>query len=232
MRRFHLLFIGLLITLGSYGQEYSRKELKYKPKTLDEALLQLDKWFSDSTKQNIKSMAENDFIARSHFGLGMGIRNDWGLWKGHELAKYFNGIGITHPDDMSGIILRSYHRKLNGLELRVKEQVDEINQFYKNMNDPEWRKQNEINFWKELMATYNVGDTLTNHIYYDRNKWNGNPRRNTVLTAVLVDKRERELKLDLISFGTEMDSTIVFKEIGCTAGDCWVNPRDWRKMRR
>jgi len=231
MRQFHLISIGLLIAIASYGQEYSRKELKYKPKNLDEALLQLDKWFSDSTKQNIKSMTEKDFVAKSDFGLGMTIRNDWGLWRKHELAKYFNGLGVNHPDDMSGVILRSYYRKLIGSDLRVKEQVDEINQFYKNMDDPEWRKQNDINFWTELMATYHVGDTLTNHIYYDRHKWSGNPRKNTVLTAVLVDKRERELKLDFVAFGTETDTALVFKEIACTSGDCWVNPRDWRKKK-
>jgi hypothetical protein len=44
--------------------------------------------------------------------MGLWIRNNWGLWNGSALAKYFKGMGINHPDDMSAIILSSYWAKL------------------------------------------------------------------------------------------------------------------------
>lgn len=65
-----------------------------------------------------------------HLGLGMGLRNGWGLWGGSRLAKYFNGMGIFHPDDMSGIILESYVRYLRKEPLRVEEQVDQYKQYW------------------------------------------------------------------------------------------------------
>ena len=49
-----------------------------------------------------------------HFGLGMGIRNTWGLWGDSRLAKYFKKHGIKHPDNMSGIILDAYVNHLKG----------------------------------------------------------------------------------------------------------------------
>jgi len=42
---------------------------------------------------------------------------------GSRLSKYFNNLGIYHPDDMSGIILDSYHRYLTGKKIKLDEQV-------------------------------------------------------------------------------------------------------------
>ena len=53
----------------------------------------------------------------------MWIRNNWGLWKGSRLSKFFNEKGIYHPDDMSGIILDSYYRYLTGQEITLSEQI-------------------------------------------------------------------------------------------------------------
>src|SRR5687767_14343986 len=91
----------ILLTLSTVsGQEYSRKELRYKPINLNEAVEQLKKLHHDTTKQKIRSMNEDEFMGHTHFGFGMWIRNYWGLWKGKDLADYFNSIGIFHPDDM------------------------------------------------------------------------------------------------------------------------------------
>lgn len=58
-------------------------------------------------------ISEEEFTVNTHFGFGMWIRNNWNLWGGSRLSIYFNQKGIHHPDDMSGIILVSYHRHLN-----------------------------------------------------------------------------------------------------------------------
>lgn len=47
-------------------------------------------------------------------GLGMWMRNNWRLWAGSRLQKYFLVRGIRHPDDMSGVILEYYYDWLKG----------------------------------------------------------------------------------------------------------------------
>jgi hypothetical protein len=63
-------------------------------------------------------------------------------------------MGIGHPEDMSGIILDSYHRHLNNKEIKLDEQI----KFYKNYwekakADDLKRKQNEF-------EEYSIGDTV------------------------------------------------------------------------
>jgi hypothetical protein len=45
-------------------------------------------------------------------GLGMYLRNYWGLWSGSRLAQHFVDMEVNHPDDMSAIILDSYQAYL------------------------------------------------------------------------------------------------------------------------
>jgi len=74
-------------------------------------------------------------MSQYHFGLGMGMRNEWGLWGGSRLAKWFNAQGITHPDDMSGIILHSFWRHLNGKPITLEQQVKYYQDYWKNQKD-------------------------------------------------------------------------------------------------
>lgn len=78
---------------------------------------------------------EEEALSSSHFNLGMSIRNLWGLWQeDSDLHKYFKEkYGIWHADDMSGIILTSFHRELNHKEWNVKKQVDFYKKYWKHM---------------------------------------------------------------------------------------------------
>ena len=58
------------------------------------------------------------------------MRNNWGLWGGSRLSKYFNKIGIYHPDDMSAIILESYRRNLQGEAIDLESQVDFYQEYW------------------------------------------------------------------------------------------------------
>lgn len=98
----------------------------FVPKTLEECHLELDRGLSTKVKEFLKRVDEqhiekglNEEEQRildslSHFGLAMWIRNYWGLWQDGELAEYFINLGITHPDNMSGVILESYVAKVKG----------------------------------------------------------------------------------------------------------------------
>jgi len=62
----------------------------------------------------MQSLSKRDDMIRYHHGLGTWIRNNWGLWGGSRLQKYFSDKGITHPDEMSSVVLFHYHDWLNG----------------------------------------------------------------------------------------------------------------------
>lgn len=80
-----------------------------------------------------KNAPEEEAVTSSHFGLGGWIRNNWSLWnKGTPLYEYFKNLGLWHADDMSSVILTSYHRFLNKKDINLNEQIEHY-----------------INYWKE-----------------------------------------------------------------------------------
>ncbi len=120
----------------STAQLISKKDRKYIPKDLDDCINQIDKFWDDTMKAKAILMTEEEFRGRYHFGLGLWIRNNWGLWKGSRLSKYFNNLGIYHPDDMSGIILASYYRHLKGLEIHLNDQIQQYQNYMKVVQEP------------------------------------------------------------------------------------------------
>lgn len=104
------------------------------PTTLEECFELLTEFFKHDISA-INEMSENKFMSSTHFSSGMFIRNNWFLWwypnhnsdkwpkEQPKLNQYFNSIGITHADDMSGIILTSFYRHLKGENLKLNEQI-------------------------------------------------------------------------------------------------------------
>ena len=116
---------ALAVSVPGNSQEVSDSaEEIYIPTDLEDCFTALDALLSPEDIQTMKTGSEDDMI-QYHFGLGMWIRNNWGLWGGSRLAKWFNNIGINHPDDMSGIILHSYWRYLNSRPIELDEQVSD-----------------------------------------------------------------------------------------------------------
>jgi hypothetical protein len=83
------------------------------PDTLDECIAALPKVMGKTDTLIFKNTPEDQIPFSYHDGLGRWIRNKWGLWQNSRLAGEFKNMGITHADDMSGIILRAWHRSLN-----------------------------------------------------------------------------------------------------------------------
>jgi hypothetical protein len=127
----------------------------YIPKDLNDCLSQIDKFWNDSTKTVVKSWKEDVFAGRAHLGFGMWMRNNWQLWGGSRLSNYFNKMGITNPEDMSGIILISYHRYLLGQNVKLQEQI----KYYQNC----WSKAKTDDSLREVkdFKEYHIGDTVT-----------------------------------------------------------------------
>ncbi len=104
-------------------KDVSSKTGYYIPHDLDDALAEVDRIFVSADERDAVMKGTEDDMIQYHFGLGMWMRNNWGLWGGSRLSEYFNGKGIHHPDDMSGIILDSYWRKLHGKPIDLEGQV-------------------------------------------------------------------------------------------------------------
>jgi hypothetical protein len=75
--------------------EYTIDTLRgvYIPRDLQDCFNQIDSFWNDSTKLKVKQWTEDEFSARVHFGFGMWMRNNWQLWGGSRLSKYFNDLG-------------------------------------------------------------------------------------------------------------------------------------------
>lgn len=94
----------------------------YIPKDLDDCFAELKKVLPKKILDEMAKGSEEDMI-RYHHGLGTWLRNNWGLWKGSRLSKWFNDRGIFHPDDMSGIIFDSFWRHLHDKPIKLDEQI-------------------------------------------------------------------------------------------------------------
>jgi hypothetical protein len=124
--------IELEPTLNSEG------EIKI-PKDLPAALTELRKMLPPELLSRMQANPEDDMILYHH-GLGTWLRNNWGLWKGSQLSEYFNQLGIFHPDDMSGIVLDSMWRELNGKPIRLEDQIAHYKEYWRQHSYPEKAK--------------------------------------------------------------------------------------------
>ena len=86
----------------------------YIPKDLGECFKELDKLLPEIDKKEMQALPWRGDMIRYHLGLGMWIRNNWGLWGGSRLQRYFTDRGVTHPDSMSPVILEYYYDWLHG----------------------------------------------------------------------------------------------------------------------
>lgn len=118
-----VVFAALLLCISSsaqkkvtYQRDYryhsERINGRYIPKDIDEAIDSLDAIISEEEKRFIAdSLSLVNFCIDAHFGWGLWIRNEWGLWGGSRLQKFLIKKKVYHPDDMSYEILKAYYKK-------------------------------------------------------------------------------------------------------------------------
>lgn len=129
-----LVFVHLFLLTISTGfsqidcSKYSRA---YIPKTLNDALDYMDCVWTD--KEGFKNKSERDAVGDAHFAGGQWMRNGWGLWEGkNSLYKQFKSLGVTFPEDISSIILTSFHRRLNSKDINLNGQVQQYKEYKRN----------------------------------------------------------------------------------------------------
>lgn len=99
------------------------------PENLEECYGMLEVLISTDDFIAFKSQPESE-VGAWHHDLGRYLRNNWGLWQDSVLANWFEDQGIHHADDMSGIIMLSFHRHLNGKPIRLREQIVSYREYW------------------------------------------------------------------------------------------------------
>jgi len=88
---------------------FKLNELISQPKTVNDAVDLLMRILTDEQKDEIRALKEDDLIDL-HFGLGLAIRNAFGL---HDLdSKLLADCGTKHPDDGAGIVVNELWKRL------------------------------------------------------------------------------------------------------------------------
>jgi hypothetical protein len=190
------LFLYLNFSLLTTAQNNCEKyKDKYIPIDLNDAIGYFEcKWTKEDLNE-IKNKEEQEFLGEYHFGTGMSIRNNWKLWAGtSELSKYFRDLGINHPDDMSGIILRSLHRKLNEKPIELEKQI----KYYQDYWAESERIQKERQ--KEEFGEFKIGDKVEFLYDYDfvskkqEKKWMDDK---CYATGIVVGLNEEKLEVQV-----------------------------------
>ncbi|WP_066632763.1 DUF6794 domain-containing protein [Labilibacter marinus] len=195
---------------------------KYIPIDLNDALNFLDCKWSKSDKDSFKTKPENDAVTEMHFGTGMGIRNSWGLWKGNSgISKYFRDLGINHPDDMSGIILTSFHRHLNDTDIKLDEQVKFYTDYW------EKSKQAEINRKRKKFNEFSVNDSvdfLYNYDYVSKDQEDKDMDDICIAKGFVISKDTIDLRLQvrLLESCDEKGIIISKSDIYIQEGTEWI----------
>lgn len=250
-----ILLLGLFILIGLIVQ---KPDKMYKPKNLVEAMSQLDILLTKEDKKNIFDMTENDYITNSHFSIGIWIRNNWGLWGGQELAKYFNRLGIYHPDDMSGIILRSYYRHIHNQDYKLEEQIKYYKDFWKKSQelgqrlktDTAFARQERLKFEEYIREkrekqkqSFPIGSKIKTWVDYN-SVGNRTEIIGTVLEWRYVDEKGKRLlpdgtyfklkdveaKIKVTAFIYKKMKNRVEKQNQMTTDELWVNIEELRKI--
>lgn len=88
----------------------------YIPRNLQECFNVLDTLLYTKDRLTIRAQFSRKEMSKFHFGLGLWMRNNWGLWGGSRLNTYMKQRGVYHPDDMSGTILEFYYDHLHSVD--------------------------------------------------------------------------------------------------------------------
>lgn len=160
MRIATLLCVLLSLSVVSAKEDGTPSQSQDQPKiptTLAEAHAELERMLPSKELAEIDAMASEDDMSLYHMGLGMGIRNSWGLWAGGPLAKHMQELGFTHPDDMSGVILETFWCKRHGKDFRLKERAAGYREFAETQQNAEKEQEDRNRKAYEAMRNMMMG---------------------------------------------------------------------------
>ena len=123
-----------------------------------ERVARMEKDFSEPELDSFRKLPESKAVARMHFGYGLTLRNTvlGGENRDKVLVNYFNSREVTNRDDMSAILLKCLHRKLNGKDVKLDEIITEKTKYVKPRRECEKLKRQRL----QRNLKYVSGDTV------------------------------------------------------------------------
>lgn len=112
----------------------------YIPKDLVNAFEELNRLIEPSAKATFMSATEDEAVHKLFFSLGRWISQKWGFYEGSRLSHYFKTLGVTYPEDMSQLVIVSYHRYLHKKPLEIKDQIEAIKEKRRKENEERLKK--------------------------------------------------------------------------------------------
>jgi hypothetical protein len=115
------------------------------PRNLEDCFVELEKLLGPQQIAELKKTSEDGLCNYTGGpGLGMQLRNLWGL-RGHTpLVKYFNSYGITNGATMSSLIIECYWKKLNSMPVDLRAEVEQLDNKWKRRME-KYSKQKRVN---------------------------------------------------------------------------------------
>lgn len=114
---------------GTWDVEWAKTGPDVVPKNMVEAVKQIEvslireqlteyRAFLAMTQDELDRLSQSEAFELmeryGHLGIGMWIRNSWGLWWNSRLARWLLWRGCLHPDDMSAAVLREFESHVRG----------------------------------------------------------------------------------------------------------------------
>lgn len=96
------------------------------PANLEDAIKELKELTPAESLASFRSANEEMVVRKLHFGIGRWIRYNWNFYEGSRLSHAIKQMGLSHPDDMSTLILTLLHRDLNGTEYGTEELIAKL----------------------------------------------------------------------------------------------------------
>ena len=137
LKKVSVILLGVIISTSLLANRINKR---HSIKNINEAMMQLDKVYTDKNKKEIFDMTESEYTTKSRFSIGLWIRYHWGLSQGNKLSKYFNDLGIYHPNDMSAIIIHCYYRHLHHQDFELNKLIKYYQNRRKSLQKPEDKK--------------------------------------------------------------------------------------------
>ena len=114
----------------------------YIPKDLEDAFEEFVHLSPEDAIASFKAADEDMVEEKLHFGIGRWMIVNWNFYEGSRLSHYLRELGVMHPDDMAGFLIRYFHRKLNGKDPDIKA----LAEHYAELRKKDLNKKGKIHF--------------------------------------------------------------------------------------
>tara|TARA_R110000751_G_scaffold268244_1_gene368028 strand:- start:2065 stop:2778 length:714 start_codon:yes stop_codon:yes gene_type:complete len=229
MKNILIIFIFLLSNVIVFGQnsnpEYPEN---YKPKNINDALSYMEFSLSEKEKLEFKNKTERKAVIDAHFGYGMFIRNSWLRHGNPKLLKHFYQKKVFPMDDMSSIILKLFHRKLNDKDYSSKPLLEPYKIKWKKGKKDRKEYKDSIDI---VLKSFKVNDTITSKYYYSvigNEPDEMEPYKTCQPKAIVLKRniRKRQLYIKLIS-ACKNNGIKTFNKNGEGTKSVQINESSW-----